>query len=177
MPIYRLGASKPEIRTPAYVAPAAVVIGQVRLEESASVWPSAVIRGDNDGISIGRRSNVQDGAVLHVDRGHPLWVGEDVTIGHGAVVHGCTIGDKSLVGINATVLNDVHIGKYCIVGAGSVVPEGKQFPDRSLIIGIPAKVARRVTEAEIEWILWNARDYAERAQQYRQDLNQTGELS
>lgn len=175
MPIYRLGDIRPEIPKSAYVAPAALVIGNVRMEESASIWPSAVVRGDNDAITIGRRSNVQDGAALHVDRGHPLRIGEDVTIGHGAVVHGCTIGDNSLVGINATVLNDVRIGKYCIVGAGSVVPEGKKFPDRSLIIGIPAKIARQVTDAEIEWILWNAKDYADRAQQYRSELNQESE--
>jgi carbonic anhydrase/acetyltransferase-like protein (isoleucine patch superfamily) len=142
----------------------------VQLAENVSVWPGAVVRGDNDLIAIKSGTNIQDGAVLHVDPGHPMSIGCNVTVGHVAVVHGCTIGDGSLVGIHATVLNDAKIGNDSIVAAGSVVPEGKSYPDRSLILGVPGKVVRELTDDEVKWIADNARDYAARATLYRNHL-------
>ncbi|MBE0704104.1 MAG: gamma carbonic anhydrase family protein [Afipia sp.] len=170
MTIFTLQNHRPSVAKTAYVAPNATVIGQVRLAENASVWPGAVVRGDNDLIAIESGTNVQDAAVLHVDSGHPISIGRDVTVGHAAVVHGCTIGDGSLVGIHATILNDAKIGKESIVAAGSVVPEGKSYPDRSLIMGVPGKVVRQITDDEVKWIADNARDYAARAVLYREHL-------
>jgi carbonic anhydrase/acetyltransferase-like protein (isoleucine patch superfamily) len=170
MAVFRLQNHHPTIADTAYVAPNATVIGQVTLEDHASVWPSAVIRGDNDIIAIGAGSNIQDGAILHVDPGHPMSIGRNVTIGHAAVVHGCTVGDGSLIGIHATVLNDAKIGKDSIVAAGAVVPEGKTYPDRSLILGVPGKVVRQLTDDQVKWIADNARDYADRAAFYRDHL-------
>lgn len=170
MTIFSLQDHHPAIAGTAYVAPNATVIGQVRLAENASVWPSAVVRADNDLISIEGGTNIQDGAILHVDPGHPMSIGRNVTVGHAAVVHGCTIGDGSLVGIHATILNDAKIGKDSIVAAGSVVPEGKTYPDRSLIMGVPGKVVRQLTDDEVKWIADNARDYAVRAALYRDHL-------
>lgn len=170
MTIFTLQDHCPSVAKTAYVAPNATVIGQVRLAESASVWPGAVVRGDNDLIEIGSGTNIQDGAILHVDPGHPMAIGRNVTVGHAAVVHGCTIGDGSLVGIHATILNDAEIGKDSIVAAGSVVPEGKRYPDRSLILGAPGKVIRQLTDDEVKWIADNAREYAERAILYRDHL-------
>lgn len=170
MTVYRLGDRRPTIAETAYVAPTAAVIGDVSLADDVSVWFGAVIRGDNDRITIESGANVQECAVLHVDPGHPLRIGRDVTIGHSAIVHGCDIGDGSLIGINATILNDAVIGKQSIVGAGSVVPERKQYPDRSLILGSPGKVVRELSDADIEWMTNNARDYVARAEQYRNML-------
>jgi carbonic anhydrase/acetyltransferase-like protein (isoleucine patch superfamily) len=170
MAVFRLQNHQPTIADTAYVAPNATVIGRVTLEDHASVWPSAVIRGDNDIIAIGAGSNIQDGAILHVDPGHPMSIGRNVTIGHAAVVHGCTVGDGSLIGIHATVLNDAKIGKDSIVAAGTVIPEGKTYPDRSLILGVPGKVVRQLTDDQVKWIADNARDYADRASFYREHL-------
>ncbi|CAM5456164.1 Carnitine operon protein CaiE OS=Afipia felis OX=1035 GN=yrdA_2 PE=4 SV=1 [Afipia felis] len=170
MTIFSLQDHHPVIAETAYVAPNATVIGQVRLAEHASIWPSAVVRADNDLISIESGANIQDGAILHVDPGHPMSIGRNVTVGHAAVMHGCTIGDGSLVGIHATILNDAKIGKDSIVAAGSVVPEGKTYPDRSLILGVPGKVVRQLTDDEVKWIADNARDYAARAVLYRDHL-------
>ncbi|GJD70897.1 gamma carbonic anhydrase family protein [Methylobacterium gnaphalii] len=170
MTIYRLGNISPDIDPNTYVAPSAAVIGQVRLEAGVSVWPSAVLRGDNDRITIRRGSNIQDGAVLHVDGEHPLDVGENVTIGHAAVLHGCTIGEGSLIGIHATILNGAVIGSSSIVGAGSVIPEGKTYPARSLILGAPGKVVRQLKDEEVEWMVLNARHYVMRAAQFRDEL-------
>lgn len=170
MTIFTLQDYRPSVAETAYVAPNATVIGQVRLTENASVWPGAVVRGDNDLIEIGSGTNIQDGAILHVDPGHPMSIGRNVTVGHAAVVHGCTIGDGSLVGIHATILNDAKIGKDSIVAAGSVVPEGKSYPDRSLILGVPGKVVRQLTDDEVKWIADNAREYAARAVHYRDHL-------
>ncbi|RTL61480.1 MAG: gamma carbonic anhydrase family protein [Pseudonocardiaceae bacterium] len=170
MAIFSLQKHSPIVAETAYVAPNATVIGQVQLNEKSSVWPGAVVRGDNDLIVIASGANIQDGAVLHVDPGHPMSIGRNVTVGHAAVVHGCTIGDDSLVGIHATILNDAKIGKESIVAAGSVVPEGKSYPNRSLILGAPGKVVRQLSDDEVKWIIDNARDYSVRAAIYRDHL-------
>ncbi len=139
MAIYQLEDLIPQIAASAWVAPSATVIGRVVMEEGASVWYGAVLRGDNDLIHIGRNSNVQDGSVLHTDSGVPLTLGEGVTVGHQVMLHGCSVGDGSLIGIQAVVLNGAKIGRHCIVGAGALVTEGKEFPDGSLIVGSPAR--------------------------------------
>jgi len=168
--IFSLNEDSPKISATAFIAPNATVIGQVRLGNDVSVWPSAVIRGDKDLITIEDGSNVQDGAVIHVDRGHPMSIGKNVTVGHAAVLHGCTIGEGSLIGIHATVLNDAVVGKHSIVGAGSVIPEGKRFPDRSLILGVPGKVVRELTDQEVTQITDNADDYVARSRDYAKHL-------
>jgi carbonic anhydrase/acetyltransferase-like protein (isoleucine patch superfamily) len=171
MALYRFGEHRPQVAASAYVAKEATVIGQVTLGEEASVWPAAVIRADNEPIVIGAGTSVQDGAILHVDVGTLLNIGKNVTIGHQAMLHGCTVGDDSMIGIQAIIMNKAVIGKSCIVGAGSVVPTGKIFPDRSLILGSPAKVLREVTDEEIEFILWNADDYIKRQRTYKTNLH------
>ena len=167
MAIYQLDEHVPVVPDSAYVSDEAAVIGRVRLGQDASVWPGAVIRADNDTIVIGDRSNVQDGAVLHVDPGYPMNVGADVTIGHLAMLHGCTIGDGALVGIGAIVFNSAVIGRDCLVGAGSIVTEGKTFPDRSLILGTPAKVVRTLTDAEVAGLRSGSEAYVQRGARYR----------
>ncbi|MBS0475266.1 MAG: gamma carbonic anhydrase family protein [Proteobacteria bacterium] len=170
MTIYKIGASTPEIHETAYVAAEATITGQVKLGARTSVWPGAVIRADNDTISIGDRSNVQEGAILHVDPGKPLAIGDGVTIGHQAMLHGCTIGAGSLIGIQAVVLNGAVIGKNCLVGAGALVTENKTFPDGSLIMGTPAKLVRELTPQAIEELRTNAETYVRHADNYRQNL-------
>ena len=170
MAVFSLSEDRPTISETAFIAPNATVIGQVRLGDGVSVWPGAVIRGDKDLITIEDGSNVQDGAVIHVDRGHPMSIGKNVTVGHAAVLHGCTIGEGSLIGIHATVLNDVVVGKHSTVGAGSVIPEGKRFPDRSLILGVPGKVVRELTDEEVRLISNNADDYVARSRDYAKHL-------
>ena len=169
--LYAFGAHTVETTGDAYfVAPNAAVIGRVTLGEHANVWFSAVLRGDTNTITVGARSNVQDGAVLHVDGDAPCVVGADVTIGHAATVHGCRVGDCTLIGIGATILSHAVIGRYCIVGAGALVTERKEFPERSLIIGAPARRVREVTDAEVRMILDNAAHYVELGQRYRAEL-------
>ncbi|HMB73384.1 MAG TPA: gamma carbonic anhydrase family protein [Gammaproteobacteria bacterium] len=153
-----------------FVAPSAAVIGQVTLGTDASVWFGAVVRGDGNTIRIGARSNVQDTAVIHVDNDAPVKIADDVTIGHGAIVHGCTIGRFSLIGIGATILSHAVIGEHCLVGAGALVTERKEFPDRSLIIGAPARVARQLNEAEMESLRLSAEHYAALGREYRAGL-------
>jgi carbonic anhydrase/acetyltransferase-like protein (isoleucine patch superfamily) len=171
MAIYRLGEHSPQIHPDAYVADSATVIGQVSLAARASVWFGAVIRGDNEPIRIGARSNVQDGAVLHTDPGFPMVVEDGVSIGHQAMLHGCTIGAGSLIGIQAVVLNGAVIGRECLVGAGAVVTERKTFPDRSLIVGAPAKVLRTLTDEDVARLLSkSAASYSERIERYRSNL-------
>lgn len=170
MALYRFLHHAPQVPASAWVADSAQVIGQVHLGEQASVWFGAVVRGDNDVITIGARSNVQDGSVLHVDRGRPLTLGAGVTVGHLAMLHGCTIGDGSLIGIQAIVLNGARIGRNCLVGAGAVVTEGKEFPDGSLILGAPAKVARALTTEQIEGLARSAEGYVQHAQRFRESL-------
>jgi carbonic anhydrase/acetyltransferase-like protein (isoleucine patch superfamily) len=174
MSIYQLGEDKPIVPASAYVAPEATVIGKVTLGEQVSIWPRAVLRGDNDSIRIGAGSNVQDGAVLHVDPGYPLIIGADVTIGHQAMLHGCTIGDGSLVGIQAVVMNGAIIGQDCLIGAAALVPEGKTYGDRKLIIGAPAKVSRDLTDEDIEKMRRAAPGYVKRQELYKKSLIKIG---
>jgi carbonic anhydrase/acetyltransferase-like protein (isoleucine patch superfamily) len=168
--IYRLGDDIPVVPPSAYVAPEATVIGRVILGERVSVWPGAVIRADDDSIVIGEDSNVQDGAVLHVDPGRPLRVGRKVTVGHQATLHGCTIGDGSLIGIRAVVYNGAVVGSECLIGAGAIVTEGKTFPDRTLIMGVPAKAARPLTDADLAGMRGNTEAYVERGRSYLANL-------
>ena len=171
MTIYSLGEDHPEVDQAAYVADSATVIGKVRLGRDASVWPQVVVRGDNgELIEIGSGSNVQDGAVLHTDPGFKLVIGSDVSIGHQAMLHGCTIGDGSLIGIKSVILNGAVIGRNCLVGAGALVLEGKVFPDNSLIVGAPAKVLRELSEADVQGLRANAAGYVARAHRYRSQL-------
>jgi carbonic anhydrase/acetyltransferase-like protein (isoleucine patch superfamily) len=170
MPLYRLGDTAPRIAPTAYVAPNATLIGKVMLGEEASVWFGAVLRGDNEPITIGARTNVQESAVMHTDPGFPLTVGAGVTIGHQAMLHGCTVGDGSLIGIQAVVLNAAVIGKDCLVGAGAIVTERKQFADRSLILGAPAKLVRDLTDAEVASLREAAAHYVQRAARFRTEL-------
>lgn len=170
MALYRFHDHAPQMPASSWVADSAQVIGQVRLGEHASVWFQAVVRGDNDLITIGARSNVQDGSVLHVDRGRPLTLGEGVTVGHQVMLHGCTVGDGSLIGIQAIVLNGARIGRNCLVGAGAVVTEGKEFPDGSLILGAPAKVVRTLTPEQLAGLARSAEGYVQHAQRYREAL-------
>ncbi len=170
MAIYQLDDDVPEVPASAWVADSAQVMGKVTLAEHASVWYGAVIRGDNDRISVGRNSNVQDASVLHTDHDTPLTIGDNVTIGHQVVLHGCTIGDGSLVGIGSVVLNRARIGRNSIVGAGSLVPEGKEFPDGVLLVGSPARVVRELTPAQIERLRFSSQHYVEQQQRHRRTL-------
>jgi carbonic anhydrase/acetyltransferase-like protein (isoleucine patch superfamily) len=170
MAIYRLGSDVPHVPASAYVAAEAIVIGRVSLGERASVWPGAVIRGDDDTIVIGEGTNIQDGAVLHVDPGCPLIVGARVTVGHQATLHGCTIGDGTLIGIRAVVYNRAVVGKDCIVGAGAIVTEGKTFPDRALIVGVPAKLVRELDDRDLAGLVVNVDAYVRRGDTYRATL-------
>lgn len=170
MAIYELDGAAPLISDSAWVADSAQVMGDVELADDASVWFGAVIRGDVESIRIGRRSNIQDMSVLHADVGMPLTVGDDVTVGHQVMLHGCTIGDGSLIGIGAVVLNGAKIGKGCLVGAGSLVTEGKEFPDGSMILGSPAKVVRQLTPEQLEGLLQSAQHYVENARRFRLGL-------
>ncbi|NRR34404.1 gamma carbonic anhydrase family protein [Oxalobacteraceae bacterium] len=174
MTIYQLGDHAPEIDASAFVADSATLIGKVTLQENASVWFSATIRGDNERITIGINSNVQESAVMHTDMGYPLTLGRDVTIGHQAMLHGCTVGDGSLIGIQAVILNGAKIGKGCLVGAGALVTEGKEFGDHQLIIGSPAKAVRALTTEEVERLQASAASYVARGQLFKTQLNKIG---
>lgn len=169
--IYRLGEFTPELRGEHhFVAENASVIGAVTLEENVSVWFNAVLRGDIEPIHIGANSNVQDGAVLHTDPGSPLHVGEHVTIGHMAMLHGCTVGSGSLIGINAVLLNNCVIGKNCLIGANALVTEGKVVPDNSLVVGAPGRIIRQLSEEEIAAMHENTLHYVEQMLHYRERL-------
>jgi carbonic anhydrase/acetyltransferase-like protein (isoleucine patch superfamily) len=168
--IYRLGDDVPRLAPGAWVAETAQVIGRVALGADASVWFGAVLRGDNEWITLGARSNVQDGSVLHTDMGSPLTLGDDVTVGHQAMLHGCTIGDGSLIGIQAVVLNGARIGRGCLVGAGALVTEGKEFPDGALIVGSPAKMIRLLTDEDRARIARGAAHYVDNARRYASSL-------
>ena len=170
MPRYRFRGHAPQIPASTYVADTASVIGRVVLGEETSVWPGAVIRADSEPIVIGDGSNVQDCAVLHVDPGVPMTIGARVTVGHQAMLHGCTIGDASLIGIQAVVLNHVVIGKECLVAAGSILTEGKTFPDRSLIMGAPATVKRALTDDDVARLHRSAETYIKRRGFYLSEL-------
>ena len=170
MAIYTLGDRQPVLGHEAWVAPNATVIGDVRLGDHASIWWNAVARGDNDTISIGAGSNIQDGSVLHADAGVPLSVGANVTVGHLVMLHGCTIGEQSLIGIKSVILNRAVIGRHCIIGANSLIPEGKVIPERSLVMGSPGKVVRQLTDEEVARLLLAAQGYVDNARRYRAEL-------
>jgi carbonic anhydrase/acetyltransferase-like protein (isoleucine patch superfamily) len=153
-----------------WIAPNAVVIGDVSLKKNASVWFGAVLRGDNDPIILGENSNIQDNSVCHTDDGMPLIIGNNVTVGHKVILHSCTVGDNSLIGMGSTVLNKAKIGNNCLVGANALVTEGKEFPDNSLIVGSPAKVKRELTDMEKKIIELSALHYVENMKRYKKDL-------
>jgi len=167
------GDRHPEIAESTFVAPGAYVIGKVHLGEESSVWYGAVLRGDLDEVRIGARTSIQDNAVFHVDDGYPVTVGDDCVIGHAAVVHGCEIGDRCLIGMNATVLTGAKIGEGSIVAAGALVPKNKEFPPRSLIVGVPAKRVGEVREEQTKDIARGARFYVERAAAHRESLQRS----
>ncbi|THJ32578.1 gamma carbonic anhydrase family protein [Lampropedia aestuarii] len=170
MPVWKLNGAAPQCAEDVFIAPGAQVVGQVTLEQGVSVWFNAVVRADNEPMHIGAHSNIQDGAVLHSDPGFPLVIGQSVTVGHQATVHGCTVGDGSLIGIGAVVLNGAVIGKNCLVGAGAVVTEGKVFPDRSLIVGAPAVLKRELSEEMVQHLQGNADHYVRNSQRYAEYL-------
>jgi carbonic anhydrase/acetyltransferase-like protein (isoleucine patch superfamily) len=170
MAVYQLGDDRPEIDHAGWVADSAQVMGRVRVLAQASVWYGAVLRGDNDWITVGRGSNVQDGSVLHTDPGKPLVLGEHVTVGHQVVLHGCSVGDGSLIGIQSVVLNGARIGRHSLVGAGSLVTEGKEFPDGVLIMGSPAKVVRELTPEQIAGLQASADTYIRHMAHHRAHL-------
>ena len=170
MAIYQLDDHTPNIHESSWIADSAQVMGAVSLHANTSVWFNAVIRGDTETITIGEGSNIQDLAVIHADNGLPVVVGKHVTVGHQVMLHGCTIGDESLIGIAAVVLNGARIGRNCVVGAGSVVTEGKEFPDGSLIMGTPAKVVRELTPEQIEGLRMSAKHYMNNSLRFKNGL-------
>jgi carbonic anhydrase/acetyltransferase-like protein (isoleucine patch superfamily) len=172
MPLYTLDGIAPEIAASAWVAPDASLIGKIRLLDDASVWFTAVLRGDNEWIEVGLGSNVQDGCVLHTDKGAPLVIGQGCTIGHKAILHGCAIGDFSLVGMGAVILNHASIGKGCLIGAHALIPEGKVIPDGSLVIGAPGKVARVLNAEELGGLRKSAEGYVRNARRFKAGLSQ-----
>lgn len=170
--VYALGSAIPQIAKHCWIAPNAAVIGNVILEEQVSIWFGVTVRGDQpEPITIGARTNIQDGTVLHADAGVPLTIGKGVTVGHQAMLHGCTIGDNSLIGIGATVLNNSVIGKNCIIGAHALIPEGKTIPDGSLVVGSPGKVVRELSAEQIKGLEWSADHYVENAERFRENLS------
>ncbi len=170
MAIYQYAEHRPELHDDVYVAETADVIGQVTLKRGTSVWYQAVLRGDTDHLEVGEESNIQDGAVLHADPGFPLRVGKGVTVGHQAMLHGCTVGDGSLIGIQAVILNGAVIGENCLVAAGAVVKENASFPDNSLIVGAPARVVRELSQEAIQGLKKNAAGYVERGRLHASQL-------
>ena len=172
MPLYALDDVSPEL--PAndefWIAPDANVIGQVRLGAEVGIWFGAVLRGDNELIDVGARTNIQEGAMLHTDRGYPMVIGEDVTVGHHAILHGCTVGAGSLIGMGATILNGAKIGRGCLVGANALVTEGRAFPDNSLIVGSPAKAVRELDEAAVAKLIKSAHGYVANWRRYKKGL-------
>ncbi|SOE48496.1 carbonic anhydrase, family 3 [plant metagenome] len=173
MAIYQLNAQTPTIHEDSFVFESADIIGDVTLCAGVSIWSQVTIRGDNEPIVIGEGSNIQESSVLHVDKGSPLTVGKHVTVGHQAMLHGCTIQDGALIGMQAIVLNGAVIGRNCLIGAGAIVPEGREIPDNSLVIGI-GKVVRELSADEIANMHKNTRHYVERGREYRQQLKRIG---
>lgn len=174
MALFQLDGERPDLPAEGryWIAPDASVIGKVKLADEASVWFGAVLRGDNELISVGERSNVQDGCVFHTDMGFPLTIGEDCTIGHKAILHGCTIGANSLVGMGATILNGAVIGRNCIIGANALIAEGKVIPDNSLVVGMPGKVIRQLDEAAASGITASAANYVRNWKRFKDGLKE-----
>ena len=171
MAVYEIDGKAPRVDSTAWIAGSAEVMGNVEIGPDASVWFGCVLRGDTEVMRVGEGTNVQDGSVLHADAGMPLTLGRHVTVGHKVMLHGCTIGDESLIGIGAVVLNGARIGKNCLVGAGSLVTEGKEFPDGSMIMGSPAKAVRQLTPEQIEGLRRSARHYIDNARRFQATLN------
>ena len=176
MTVYTLGEAKPDLPPPGayWIAPSAVVLGRVRLLKNASVWFGATLRGDNEWITVGEGSNVQDGSVLHSDPGAPLTIGKGVTIGHMVMLHGCEIGDGSLVGIGSIILNRTKIGKNCLIGANTLLTEGKDIPDNSVVMGSPGKVVRQVDDNARAMLHYSAVHYVENWQRYAREMAPVG---
>lgn len=174
--IYELDNHRPDIEKAAFVADNASIIGDVTLDEGASIWFGAVLRGDGDEIRIGKDTSIQDNTVVHVEPGRKVLVGDRVTVGHNCIIHGCTIGDDSLIGMGAIIMNDVKIGKNCLVGAGALVTEGKEFPDGSLIIGSPAKVKSEISDELLRSIKESAEVYVEESAKYVASLKRIEEV-
>ena len=174
--MYRLVAISPTLPEDGdfWVAPSAQVMGRVRIESGASIWFGAVLRGDNEYITLGARSNIQENCVCHTDIGFPLVIGAGCTIGHSAILHGCEIGDNSLIGMGATVLNGARIGKNCLIGAGALIPEGKVIPDNSLVVGMPGKVVRTLDAKEVDGLKASALGYQQKMRQFRDGLEPIG---
>ena len=175
MPIYHLDDRRPTLGKDTWVAPNATLIGDVRLGDGASVWWNAVLRADNDVIEIGAQTNIQDGSVLHVDAGVPMHIGARVTVGHLVMLHGCTVGEQSLIGIKSVILNRAVIGRHCIIGANSLIPEGKVIPERSLVMGSPGKVVRELTDEEVARLELAAAGYVANSRRYAAGLRREGQ--
>ena len=168
--IYQLGDDRVQAEGDYWVAETAAVMGKVLLKQDATVWWNAVLRGDNELITVGEGSNVQDGSVLHTDPGFPLTIGPHVTIGHKVMLHGCTIGDNSLIGINSVILNGAKIGKNCLIGANSLVTEGKEIPDGSLVMGSPAKVIKQLSEEQQQGLIASAETYVKNFKRFKAEM-------
>lgn len=169
--IYSLGAVTPKIAKDVFIAPGSFVVGNVEIASGASIWFGAIIRGDNEPMTIGEGSNIQDNCVLHSDPGFPLSIGRNCTIGHSAIVHGCTIGDGSLIGMGATVLNGAVIGQNCLIGAGALVTENTRIPDNSLVVGSPARVKRELSKEQLDWLHQSAPHYQANSKRFAQELS------
>lgn len=174
MAIYQLGEHIPDIAPSAYITDSATVVGRVTIKANSSVWFQVTVRGDNEDITIGENCNLQEGTVLHADPGFPLTLGDNVSVGHQAMIHGCTVGEGSLIGIQAVILNGAKIGKNCLVGAGALVTEGKEYPDNSLILGTPAKVVRTLSEGDIANLRRIADSYVTRSREFKNTLKKIG---
>ena len=174
MALYQLGDVRPDLPEEGHywIAPSASVIGKVILKSEASIWFGAVLRGDNEAITIGERSNIQEGSTLHTDMGYPLDVGADCTIGHNVILHGCTIGDNSLIGMGAVVLNGAKIGRNCLIGAKALIPEGKEIPDNSLVMGMPGKVVRTLDDEAARKLTRSAANYVANWKRFSVDLKE-----
>ncbi len=170
MAVFELGGVRPELDPESWVADSATVIGRVILNKGASVWFGATLRGDNDPITIGENSNIQDGSVLHTDLGVPLTIGRHVTVGHMVMMHGCEVGDNSLIGIGSIILNNAKIGKNCLIGANTLITEGKVIPDGSMVMGAPGKVIREVSEQQLQGMLAGSHHYVENWKRYAKGL-------
>lgn len=170
MTVYALGDKIPTVSDNAWVAPDANVIGLCDIQDGASIWFGATLRGDNELISIGKNTNIQENSVLHTDMGYPMVIGEGCTIGHKVMLHGCTIGENTLIGMGAVILNGAKIGKNCLIGAGALITENKEIPDGSLVMGSPGKVVRTLDDETIERLRFSATHYSENAQRFKTDL-------